>query len=131
MPTTMVVGVHVPKRGTRKEDKNMARRRVVSRTIATSIVTAMVCKVSTAEVLTKEFTLSLRLTSDDALKAAKKAYETDDEKIVSVTNVTYNEQLYAMDEIEFLKYAKPVNKDEVEGVQEETPEKPKKRNAKK
>lgn len=112
----------------------MARKRVVSRTIVTTKATAMVCMVSTAEVLTKEYTLSLKLNEADALKAAKKAYETDDEKIVAITKVEYNEQLYAMPEIDFLKYATPVNADEVEDDDEEpddVPEEKPKKNKKK
>lgn len=100
----------------------MARKRVVSRTIVTTVATALVCNVTTAQVLTKEYTLSLKLSTDEALKAAKKAYETDNEKIVAVTKVEYNEQLYAMPEIMFLKYATPVNSDEVEDDDEERDE---------
>ena len=124
MPPTKVGGVDVLKKVREKRIKNMARKRVVSRTIVTTKATAMVCMVSTAEVLTKEYTLSLKLNEADALKAAKKVYETDNEKIVAITKVEYNEQLYAMPEIDFLKYATPVNADEVEDDDEEPDEVP-------
>ena len=112
-----------------KRIKNMARKRVVSRTIVTTQATAMVCNVSTSTLTTEVLLLSLKLDADQALKEAKKLYETDDKKIVAITGIEYNEQLYAMPEIEFLKYAKPVNADEVEADDEEPEnelEKPKK-----
>lgn len=96
----------------------MARKRVVSRTIATTKATCMVCDTVNAKVENKLFTLSQKIDKDDVLKAAQKAYDTDTMKIVSVVSVEYDETLYAMPELEFLKYAKPVSKEEVDDTEE-------------
>lgn len=101
------------KRYKERMEKIMARKRVVSRTITTTEVTAMVCNIATATVESKVYTLSQKLSGDEALKVAQKSYDTDTEKIVSIVNLTHKEQLYAMPELDFLKYAKPVNADEV------------------
>lgn len=105
----------------------MARKRVVSRTITTTVATAMVCNVSSASVETKEYTVSLKLDKEQALKEVKRVYETDTLKIVAIQDVKYNEQLYAMPEIEFLKYAEPVSQDEVDDNTDDEQEKPKKK----
>ena len=97
----------------------MARKRIVSRTITTTTAKCMVCDTKKATVSEKELVLSLKLTAEQALKQAQKTYETDTEKIVAVTSVEYNETLYAMPELEFLKYAKPITKEEAEQDTEE------------
>lgn len=118
----------------RKEDKNMARVRRVTRTITSTVATCMVCNITTATVETKELTLSLKLTQDEALKAAQKAYDSDTMKVVAVQSVKYDEALYGMLEVDFLKYAQRLDADEVEDEDEnesdpepDTPKKGKKK----
>lgn len=101
-------------KGARKEDKNMARVRRVTRTITSTIATCMVCNITTATVETKELTLSLKLTQDEALKAAQKAYDSTTMKVVAVQAVRYDEALYGMLETDFLKYAERLDVDAVE-----------------
>lgn len=97
----------------------MARKRIVSRTITTTTAKCMVCDTKKATVTEKDLVLSLKLTTEQALKQAQKMYETSTEKIVAVTSVEYNETLYAMPELDFLKYAKPVTKEEIEDDSED------------
>lgn len=107
----------------------MARIRRVTRTITSTVATCMVCNIESASVETKELTLSLKLTQDEALKAAQKAYDSDTMKVVAVQAVRYDEALYGMLETDFLKYAERLDSDadeeDDENDSEPEPEKPK------
>ena len=84
----------------------MARERMVTRTINETTVNVMVLDVTTANVTIQPFKLSGTFTTDEALKACKKRYDTDTIKLVYVDSMEETEILYGMPEDEFMKYAK-------------------------
>ena len=84
----------------------MARLRMVTRTINETVVTAMVVSVADAKVDYSEYKLASTYTSEEALKYLKKHYESEEVKLVSVTNIQTEEKLYGMPESEFMALAK-------------------------
>lgn len=84
----------------------MARLRMVTRTINETVVTAMVVFVADAKVDYCEYRLAGTYTNEEALKYLKKNYESDEVKLVSVTNIQTEEKLYGMPESEFMALAK-------------------------
>lgn len=99
----------------------MARKRVVSRTIATTIATAMVTNITESSVEYRTVTLSGAYTDMAKLdKAVRKAVETEPNiKFACVTETHRDEALYVMDEDMFLQFAtksdkKPVKEAEAE-----------------
>lgn len=84
----------------------MARVKMVTRTVSMTICDVMMVDVATATVSNGEVKLSGTYdTTDSALKAIKKAYETDVIKYVTVTSMHSEEVLYGMTEEEFIMYA--------------------------
>jgi len=85
----------------------MARERQVTRTINVTDITAICMDIETMETLEKTLVITGdSLTNDQALKQAKKAYETETFKVVAIKAMETREELYGMTEIEFLKYAR-------------------------
>ena len=85
----------------------MARERMVTRTVVVTTVEVMCLDVTTAEVAIKPFEVSGTFTDkESALKVIKKHNETDTFKCVAVQEMTENEVLYGMSEIDFIKLAK-------------------------
>lgn len=85
----------------------MARERMVTRTVVVTNCEALCVDVTTVETTIKSYDLSGSYsTVDDALKALKKAYETDTFKVVAIQKMTENEVLYGMSELDFIKQAK-------------------------
>lgn len=87
-------------------------RNTITRTIKTTHVTVMVVDTETAEVSNLTFELAGTFKDDGAtLKAiAKVADVPETTKIVAVVDREVSEQLYAISESDFLKYARPVAK---------------------
>ena len=85
----------------------MARERMVTRTVSVSNVQVMCLDVTTAEVVVQNFKLTGEYTDfAQALKAVKKAHETDTFKCVNVMAITMEEVLYGMTELDFIRLAK-------------------------
>lgn len=84
----------------------MARARMVTRTITSTIATVMGVDVETSEVSNKTFVLSSTYKDKKALtKAVKNVGETDTYKIVDVVDVQVEEKLYGMSEQKFIENA--------------------------
>lgn len=81
----------------------MARKRMVTRTIALTRATATVYNIESDEIQTIEYKLSGELTADDALKAITK--EHTEVRPLKVTEVEVHEELYGMPEEKFLELA--------------------------
>ena len=94
-----------------KESNTMARN-TITRTMKTTHATVMVVDTETAEVSNLTFELPGTFKDDGAtLKAiAKVADVPETTKIVAVVDCEVSEQLYAISEADFLKYAHPVVK---------------------
>ena len=112
----------------RKEDKDMARERSVTRTVTVAKAEAICMDITTMLPSTNTYELSGQYSDTGAiLKALKKQYETDTFKVVSVKGVTEEVIMYGMPEIEFIAIAqrldpvtrKPLKKEEAPEVQEE------------
>lgn len=84
----------------------MARERMVTRTIKSTLVTVMQVNTETAEVTNNTYNIS-SIFNDDAklLRAVKKLYETEQEKIVAIVGKMQTSDLYGMTENEFLTHA--------------------------
>lgn len=81
----------------------MARKRMVTRTIKSTRVTATVYNIASDEIKTIEYKLSGELSADDALKAITNEYA--EVRPLKVTEVEVQEELYGMPEEKFLKLA--------------------------
>lgn len=81
----------------------MARKRMVTRTIKFTKVTALVYDIMGDAINTVEYNLSGELSADDALKAIEK--EHTEVRPLKVTEVTVQEELYGMSEEKFLELA--------------------------
>lgn len=102
----------------RKENKTMARKRVVSRTIKATQVTVRIINTETEEIDNAVFTLStVWKDSEKALKKIKKEHETETEKIISVVGMETIEEKRYMSEEDFIRlsvpYADDVDAEEV------------------
>lgn len=81
----------------------MARKRMVTRTITFTTVTATVYDIQTDEIKTLEYKLSGELSADEALKAITKDHK--EVRPLKVTDISVQEELYGMPEEEFLELA--------------------------
>ena len=81
----------------------MARKRMVTRTITSTKVTATVYNIEKDEIQTLEYKLSGELSADDALKSITK--EHTEVRPLKVTEVTVQEELYGMPEEKFIELA--------------------------
>lgn len=80
--------------------------KMVTRTIEKSVVTFMLVNVETAAVSNQELVLPGKMDAETAMKYAKKYFETDTIKFVSVVTIKTEETLYGMTEREFMEHAK-------------------------
>jgi hypothetical protein len=89
----------------------MARQSMVTRTITTTNVVAMVVNTEKGETEVKEFALP-RTYKDNAaiLKYCAKHIDNDTTKVVKIIEATVKEQLYGMTEQDFIGHAKPIEK---------------------
>ena len=86
------------------------RTRLVTRTINEVTANTVIYDVVAGEIKTVNYTLTGKMDKDVALKALKKAHETDTIKVVTVNSIDVVEQLYGMSEEEFIKVAKKIDK---------------------
>ena len=87
------------------------RKPMVSRTFQTQVCKATVLNVKTQTVSQKELELSRVYDEKKVLAKLQEAYDTEDEKVVHVTEISTKETLYGMEETEFLKFAKKLDKE--------------------
>jgi hypothetical protein len=81
----------------------MARKRMVTRTITSTKVTATVYNIEKDEIQTLEYKLSGELSTDDAIKVITKEHK--EVRPLKVTEVTAQEELYGMTEEKFIELA--------------------------
>lgn len=85
------------------------RKPMVTRTIISTHVTALCVNPQTAETFEQEFTLTGKIDGTDkdkVLKKVSKLYNTEDCTIVAVRGLKEINELYGMDEADFIKGAK-------------------------
>lgn len=83
------------------------RKPMVTRTIISTLATALCVNPQTAETFEHEFTLNGKIADKDkALKLSSKLYNTDDCTIVAIRSLKEVNQLYGMAEVDFIKTAK-------------------------
>ncbi len=83
------------------------RKPMVTRTIISTTVTALCVNPQTAETFEHEFTLTGKIDDKDkVLKRVSKLYNTDDCTIVAIRNLKEVNELYGMNEADFIKGAK-------------------------
>lgn len=83
------------------------RKPMVTRTIILTSITALCVNPQTAETFEQEFTLTGKNDDKDkVLKRVSKLYNTDDCTIVAIRNLKEVNELYGMDEADFIKGAK-------------------------
>lgn len=87
----------------------MARTRVVTRTIEVTEVQAMVVNTDTKEVTT--CTYEVGKTDRDLLKTVKELYETETDKIVTITGTSIRQDIYGMLETDFIRLARKMDSD--------------------
>lgn len=85
------------------------RKPMVTRTFTTMEVVATVLNVKTQAVAQKTFTLSRVYPEKKVLAKTQEAYDTEEEKIVHIISTKEVEDLYGMDEADFLKNAKKLD----------------------
>lgn len=94
------------------------RKPMVTRTIISTSITALCVNPQTAETFEQVFTLSGKITDKDkVLKRASKFYNTDECTIVAIRNLKEVNELYGMDEADFIAGAKildPTTRKEIE-----------------
>lgn len=97
------------------------RKPMVTRTIISTSITALCVNPQTAETFEQEFTLTGKIADKDkVLKRVSKLYNTDDCIIVTICNIKEVNELYGMDEADFIKGAKildPATRKEIETEQ--------------
>ena len=92
----------------------MANERMITRTIQKKVYTCLVFKCSDNTTEQVDFVLTEKVTDNDvALKLLRKRYEGETLKVCAIISTKIEEKLYALSEVEFLKYAHPVEKDKV------------------
>lgn len=93
----------------------MAIERMVTRTIQKKVYVCKVFDNVTEEMRTAEFVLTDKVKDNEtALKLLKKRYDGDSIQILKISDTKIEEKLYAMSEVDFLKYAHIVEKDSKE-----------------
>lgn len=93
----------------------MATERMVTRTIQKKVYICKVYDMVSDTVGTSEFILTDKVKDNDvALKMLKKRYDGDTLQILKIVDTKIEEKLYAMTEVDFLKYAHILEKDSKE-----------------
>ena len=96
------------------------RKPMVTRTIISTQVTALCVNPQTAETFEQEFTLTGKIADKDkVLKKVSKQYNTENCTIVAIRELKESNELYGMNEADFIKGAKildPVKRKVVEPV---------------
>ena len=91
----------------------MARERMVTRTVVTTMVDVLVININTAETGTKTFVLTQNMVKDEKTMLNNAQVMLENEcgemwKAVAIKNIKEEETLYGMTEQDFMKYAKVV-----------------------
>lgn len=83
------------------------RKPMVTRTIISTSVTALCVNPQTYETFEQEFKLTGKIADKDkALKISSKLYNTDDCTLVAIRSLKEVNELYGMNEVDFIKGAK-------------------------
>lgn len=83
------------------------RKPMVTRTIISTLVTALCVNLQTEETFEQDFTLTGKITDKDkALQSVSKQYNTEICTIVAIRELKEVNELYGMDEADFIKGAK-------------------------
>lgn len=82
------------------------RKPMVTRTIVSTEVTALCVNPQTAETYEQKFMLTGKIADKKVLKALSKQYNTEECTIVAVRNIKEVNELYGMDEADFIAGAK-------------------------
>jgi hypothetical protein len=97
------------------------RKPMITRTITSTSITALCVNPQTAETFEQEFILIGKIADKDkVLKRVSKLYNTDDCTIVAIRNLIEVNELYGMDEADFIAGAKildPVKRKQIETEQ--------------
>lgn len=88
----------------------MARERMVTRTISNTTAHIKACDLEKGIVFTTEIDVGGMTDSEHILKYVQKNYDTATVKHLAIESCTVNEQIWAMTESDFMKYAKPIEK---------------------
>lgn len=88
----------------------MARERLVTRTITNTTAHIMRVDTKTASVSTVEIEVGGLTDNAEILKYVQKNHDTETVKHIAVTGATVTEKIYAMTEVDFLKYARVLDK---------------------
>ena len=100
----------------------MARVRMVTRTINTTVVHALIVNPTTKEVKEDDITLAGTYADAKALDKALSKLNTEESHIVSVYDTKVVSHLYGMTEQDFVANAKVISKEEAEEAEESTAE---------
>ena len=87
----------------------MARERMVTRTICTSVISAKVYNSNVDNLETVTFTLTGFDTEQEAINQARRECTRQGLTFLKLLKVDTDKQLYGMKEVDFLKYAVPMN----------------------
>lgn len=83
------------------------RKPMVTRTIISTLVTALCVNPQTAETFEQDFILTGKIADKDkALKVSSKLYSTDDCTLVAIRSLKEVNELFGMDEADFIAGAK-------------------------
>lgn len=82
------------------------RKPMVTRTIVSTEVTALCVNPQTAETYEQKFMLTGKIADNNVLKALSKQYNTEECTVVAVRNIKEVNELYGMDEADFIAGAK-------------------------
>jgi hypothetical protein len=105
-----------------KENKIMAREKMVTRTIDITEGTFMCMDVCKCETLVRTIDINGKFVNkNDLLNRAKELYELEDFKIVFVQSMNYKEVLMGMSEIDFIRHAKVLPPRTPVGTRPDTP----------
>lgn len=85
------------------------RKPMITRTVISTKVLALVVDTETATTSEQEFILPRKVPSDKQLKVAQKLFGTDTTTIVAIRKSEEVEQLYGMYENDFINFAMPLN----------------------
>ena len=98
------------------------RKPMVTRTIISTIITALCVNPQTAETFEQKFILACKIDDKDkVLKKVSKLYNTEDCTIVAIRELKQVNEVYGMDEADFIKGAKildPKTRKEIKKEQE-------------
>ena len=83
----------------------MARERMVTRTVESTIAHTMCLNVETADVSVETYRVSGKFEEKELLKKLKKLYETETFKVVAIQSTETEEKLYGMTEELFIELA--------------------------